>query len=164
MKLFRKAFNKEETEYADTSIVAIADAEMIPAKKVDDVMFAQEMLGQTIAFKLKSETIAAPCNGILEVMYPTGHAFAIRMQNGMGILIHVGINTVNLKGKGFKVLAKQGDHVRAGQKIVNINSAVIKENGYDSTTMLIVSEPLEENGNVNFIDFGMVKGGQIINM
>lgn len=164
MKLMSKLFNKEENNYNDTDIVALANAEMITPSQVSDEMFAQEMLGQTIAFKLHDKTIVAPCNGVLEVMYPTGHAFAIRMHNGMGILVHVGIDTVNLKGKGFKVLAKQGQEVKAGQKMLEVNQAIIEQNGYDSTTMLIITEPLQEHEKIKYIEYGTVKRGQVINL
>lgn len=164
MKFMSKIFDKRECEYADNEIIALADAEMIPAAEVNDEMFAQEMLGQTVAFRLQDKAVVAPCNGVLEVMFPTGHAFAIRMHNGMGILVHVGIDTVNLKGKGFKVLAKQGQQIKAGQKILEINQEIIKQHGYDPTTMLIVTEPLDENEKIKFIEYGAVKRGQVINL
>ena len=163
MKLFSKLLKKEEKIYSDNDIVALADAQIIPVSEVNDEMFAQEMLGQTIAFQLLDHTVVAPCNGKLEVLYPTGHAFAIRMNNGRGILVHIGINTVDLKGHGFKVYAKQGDNVKAGQKILDVDLSFIKEKGYDSTTMLIITEPLE-NEKLNFMDQGTVKRGQIINL
>lgn len=162
MGLFSKIWNKEETAYADGDIVALANAEMIPPSSVGDAMFAQEMLGQTIAFVLKDKTVVSPANGTLEVMYPTGHAFAVRMKNGMGLLVHVGIDTVSLKGKGFKVFAKQGDTVKAGQKILEVDSEMIRAAGYDPTTMLIITEPSEEGAKVSFADYGEVKRGQKI--
>lgn len=164
MKIMSNFFNQDKCNYKDTDLIALSDAKLIPVSNVNDDMFAQEMLGQTIAFELLEKTIVAPCNGILEVMYPTGHAFAIRMHNGMGILVHVGIDTVNLKGKGFKVLAKQGQRVKAGQKILEVNQDVIKQHGYDPITMLIITEPLDENEKVKFIDYGTVKRGQVINL
>lgn len=163
MKLLSKLLSKDVHEYGDNDIIALANATMIAAAEVSDAMFAEQMLGQTIAFVLEDKTIVAPCNGTLEVMYPTGHAFAIRMNNGMGILVHVGINTVNLQGNGFKVLAKQGDTVKAGQIILEVNLDLIKKSGYDSTTMMIVTEPLNENESVDYIDYGKVERGQIIN-
>lgn len=164
MKIMSNFFNQDKCNYKDTDLIALSDAKLIPVSNVNDDMFVQEMLGQTIAFELLEKTIVAPCNGILEVMYPTGHAFAIRMHNGMGILVHVGIDTVNLKGKGFKVLAKQGQKVKAGQKILEVNQDIIKQHGYDPTTMLIITEPLNENEKVKFIDYGTVKRGQVINL
>ena len=151
------------SEYKDTDFVAMADAIIIPINQVRDEMFSKEILGQTIAFKLKSNIIVATCNGVLEVMYPTGHAFAIRMKDGTGVLVHVGINTVNLNGKGFKVCAKQGQYVSAGQKIVEINRDFIKESGYDSSTMLIITETPSDS-KISFVPPGDVNQGQIISL
>lgn len=162
MGFFAK-FKKEETTYNDTDIIAIADATIVPVSEIKDPVFSKEILGQTIAFELKSNTIVAPCNGTLEVMYPTGHAFAVRGNDGIGILVHVGINTVNLKGKGFKVHAKQGASVKAGQKLLTIQADQIKEAGYDLTTMLIITEQVKEGDRVSFTCQDSVEKGQIIN-
>ncbi|MCI9092353.1 MAG: PTS glucose transporter subunit IIA [Coprobacillus sp.] len=162
MGLFSK-FKKEEIEYSDTDIVAIADATLVPVNKIQDSVFSKELLGQTIAFELNDNTIVSPCNGVLEMMYPTGHAFAVRRKDGMGILVHVGINTVNLKGQGFKLYAKQGEKVKAGQKLLQIKREKIKEAGYDLTTMLIISEPINKDDKVEFSCINTVKKGQVIN-
>lgn len=158
MGLFSK-FKKEEIEYSDTDIVAIADATLVPVNEIQDSVFSKELLGQTIAFELNDNTIVSPCNGVLEMMYPTGHAFAVRRKDGMGILVHVGINTVNLKGQGFKLYAKQGEKVKAGQKLLQIKREKIKEAGYDLTTMLIISEPINKDDKV---EFSCINTGSII--
>ncbi len=158
MKFFSKL--KEDVKYDDKSIVAIADATVVPTDKINDPVFSKEMLGQTIAFELKEDIIVSPSNGILEVMYPTGHAFAVRRNDGLGILVHVGINTVDLNGKGFKIYAKQGAKVKAGQKILKIDSEFIKKSGYDLTTMLIITENHKEK--LQFLCQSEVKSGQII--
>lgn len=162
MGLFSK-FKKEEKVYNDTDIIALADAKIVPTAEIKDAVFAQEMLGQTIAFHLYNDVIVAPCNGTLEVMFPTGHAFAIRRTDGMGILVHIGIDTVKLKGKYFKTFAKQGDQVKAGQKLVKVDREMVKEAGFDVTTMLIITEPANEGERVNFTCQGTVEKGQILN-
>ncbi len=162
MGLFSKD-KKEEIEYSDTDIVAIADATLVPVNEIQDSVFSKELLGQTIAFELNDNTIVSPCNGVLEMMYPTGHAFAVRRKDGMGILVHVGINTVNLKGQGFKLYAKQGEEVKAGQKLLQIKREKIKEAGYDLTTMLIISEPINKDDKVEFSCINTVEKGQVIN-
>lgn len=162
MGLFSK-FKKEEKVYSDTDIIALSDAKIVPTAEIKDTVFAQEMLGQTIAFHLYNDVIVAPCNGTLEVMFPTGHAFAIRRNDGMGILVHIGINTVNLKGKYFKVYAKQGEQVKAGQKLVKVDRELVKEAGYDITTMLIITEQGDSGEKVNYTCQGTVEKGQIIN-
>lgn len=162
MGLFDQLFKKESVVYAENDIVAVADARIVPNYQISDVMFAEEMLGQTLAFELKNGTIVSPANGTLEVMYPTGHAFAVRMADGTGLLVHVGINTVNRKGNGFKVLKKQGDYVTAGEVIVKVNVNELLDAGYDMTTMLIVTET-PSSQKVPFYHQNNVKRGQILN-
>lgn len=159
MGIFSKL--KSIKQYDGNSIVAIADAKVIPTSEVNDPVFSQEMLGQTIALKLEDDIIVSPCTGTLEVMFPTGHMFAVRRNDGIGIIVHVGINTVDLKGKGFTTFAKQGDKVVAGQKILKIDNKFIENSGYDLTTMLIVTDTKEK---IQFTCNDFVKKGQIINM
>lgn len=146
---------------SNNNIVSICDGEMIEANKIEDEVFAKEIMGKTIGFIPTSNEIVSPCNGTLEVMFTTGHAFVIRMEDGTGILVHVGINTVDLNGKGFKILAKQGAKVKAGQKILDVDFELIKKNGYSITTMLIITEPAE-NLEYNFYPFGLKKKMEII--
>lgn len=87
-------------------------------------MFAQEIMGQTIGFVPKNGLIVSPANGTLEVVFQTGHAFGVRMQDGTGLLVHIGINTVDMNGKGFKIFARQGDTVKAGQPIIFVDLAM----------------------------------------
>lgn len=156
-------FKKRESlpDIPDNNIVAVCDGQMVEAKDINDPMFAKEMLGQTIAFHPTSHDIVAPCNGTLEVLFPTGHAFAIRMKDGTGVLVHVGINTVDLGGEGFKVFAKQGTQVKAGQKIINIDLDFVQKSGYDTTTMLIITEPVNDKKYV-FKDYGPKEKTEII--
>lgn len=152
---FLNMFKKKEMipNIPDDKIVAVCDGEMIPAKDIKDEMFSKEALGKTVGFIPNSGEIVAPCNGVLEVMFPTGHAFAIRMKDGTGVLIHVGINTVDLDGNGFNVHVKQGSQVKAGQKIVDVDLEAIMRAGYDTTTMLIITEGVD-NKEYSFGSFG----------
>lgn len=163
MGLLSRFKKEEERKYEDTDIVAIADATIIPVSEIKDPVFAKELMGQTIAFELQGNTIVSPCNGTLEMFYPTGHAFAVRRNDGMGILVHVGINTVHLKGKGFKLYAKQGEKIKAGQKLIELKVDKIKNAGFDLTTMLIITEQVNEDEKVQFSCQNTVKKGEIIN-
>jgi PTS system beta-glucosides-specific IIC component len=150
-----------EKIYGDDEIIAIADGNMIPLADVKDEAFASKALGDGVAFELSNGFVTAPANGELSVLFPTGHAFGITTKEGVEILVHIGIDTVNLKGEGFDVLAKQGDNVRAGQPIVKVDMDLIKKKGYDLTTMLIITQP---NGKtITFNEYGMKKQGDIIN-
>jgi len=157
MGFFGKLLKKEERPETQ-GLVAVAAGEMIPAADIPDPVFAQEVMGQTIGFKLSDGEIVAPCDGTLEVMYPTGHALAVRKNDGTGILVHIGIDTVNMNGKGFKVHAKQGDKVYAGQPLVSVNLSAVEKAGYNSVTMLVITE----GDRRTFRDYGQVTKGELI--
>ncbi|MGT2929122.1 glucose PTS transporter subunit IIA [Streptococcus dentasini] len=123
----------------DDAVVAIADAELLPLEKVNDEVFAQKMMGDGLAFQLESDFITSPVNGELTTVFPTGHAFGVRRPDGVEILVHIGINTVELKGQGFDVLTQAGETVRAGQPVVKIDREAIAQEGYDTTTMLVIA-------------------------
>ena len=149
--------------HADDEIVAVADGEFLPAEKLSDPMFADQSMGQTVGIDPKNGIIVSPANGTLEMVFETGHAFSVRMKDGTGLLIHIGVDTVNLNGKGFKVLKKQGDTVKAGEAVVEADLKVIKEAGLSAQTMIVITEPAIEGQSAKFIDFGPVKAGQKIN-
>ena len=132
------------------TICAMADGEMIDITTVSDQIFAKKIMGDSIAFIFKGPNISicAPCSGKLTVLYPTGHAFGITMNNGVEILIHIGIDTVNARGKGFQILnKKQGDMVKVGEEIVKVNFELLRQK-YDMSTILIIT-----NSNVKRINF-----------
>ena len=167
MGLFDKLFRKEEKNslpelppVSDDDIVALADGEVIDVKTVPDEMFAEEMMGRTMAFRYDGDkvTLCSPANGTLAVLFPTGHAFGIMMNNGAELLVHCGIDTVNAKGDGFRLLGKkQGDKVKAGDPIVEVDIRRLSRD-YDMSTMLIITN---DNGmEYKFTDIWYVTRGQ----
>lgn len=149
------------TPRADDEIVAVANGELLQASMIKDEAFAAEAMGQTVAVEPSDGLIASPVNGEIEMVFDTGHAFAVRMKDGTGLLIHIGIDTVNLKGQGFTVLKKQGDTVKAGEPVVNVNLDTIRKAGYSTQTMIIVTEPVGDKP-IAFTNFGRVSCGQKI--
>lgn len=132
-----------EINAADTDIVAIADGEMIDVTTVSDPVFAQKLMGESTAFRYEEDkvTLCAPANGTLSVMFPTGHAFGVTRKDGVELLVHCGINTVEANGNGFKLLGKkQGDVVKAGDPIVEVDLKKLRA-AYDMSTMLIITNP-----------------------
>jgi glucose-specific phosphotransferase system IIA component len=109
--------------------------------EVSDPAFSQKLLGDGLAVVPKEGTLYAPCSGTLTVLFPTGHAFGIQTSSGAEVLVHAGLDTVFLEGKGFDVLKQKGDKVRAGDPVVHMNLDVVKSAGYDCTVMLVVTNP-----------------------
>lgn len=123
--------------------------------------FSSGALGKGITFKLDNDFVCAPANSKITAMFPTGHAFGITTKEGVEILVHIGINTVNLKGKDFDVLAHHDDEVRAAQPIVKVDRKAIEKQGYDLTTMLIITNP--NNKQIKLKDNGKVSVGTVLN-
>ena len=148
--------------YSDNSYVAICDGNLEPLSQVNDKAFSSGALGNGVAFKLTGNYVCSPANGSVTALFPTGHAFGITTKTGEEILVHIGIDTVNLKGKGFDILVHQGDEVKAGQPIIKVDHNYIENQGYDLTTMLVFTNT---NGKeVHLKDTGNVSVGTIINL
>lgn len=111
--------------------VALAD--------VPDPIFAAGKLGEGVAIEPTGTTVAAPAAGKVAATYPSGHAVGLKLENGIELLIHVGLDTVNLDGKGFSVKVAKGDVVAAGDALIEFDPEVIKEAGYPLITPVIVT-------------------------
>lgn len=128
---------KKEKNVAENAFLAVASGKIIPLEKVKDEVFAQKMLGDGAAIIPEGEWIVAPCKGQITMLYPTLHAFSIKNEAGVDILVHIGINTVSLNGKGFKAFVKEGDRIQAGDKIIRFDSYMMDRDGLDMTTMML---------------------------
>lgn len=119
------------------SIVSPGTGKIIDLSNVNDEMFASKALGDGFAIKLTDGKIVAPFNGKVITAFPTGHAFGILDDSGREVLIHIGIDTVELNGEGFDVKVNQDDHVKQGDVLVEVDLAKLKEANKDNTTMII---------------------------
>ncbi len=147
----------------DNVIVALANGKFIGPDEMKDAMFSQQTMGQTVAIEPSDGVICAPVNGTIEMIFPTAHAFGMRMPDGTGLLIHIGVDTVNLKGQGFTLLKKEGDDVKAGEPVVRVDLDVLKNAGYSPQTMIVITEPVEEGKLIEFAEFGReVMRGEIL--
>lgn len=139
----KKEEKKEEPQEMipakDEALLAPVSGKVIPLSEVRDEAFAGGILGQGAAVIPENGEICAPCDGVISVMYPTGHAAGIKSDIGAEILIHVGMDMVTLNGSCFDVKVKAGDHVKAGQLLVRADIEGIKKEGLDITTPVIVA-------------------------
>ena len=113
--------------------------DVIPVTEVKDAVFASEMMGKGVGIIPAEGKVYAPCDGTAEAVFPTGHAVGLKCSNGLELLIHIGIDTVKLEGRGFKAHVNQGDHVKKGDLLVEFDRELVKENGYDPTVIFIVT-------------------------
>lgn len=121
----------------NNAVIAAATGKLIPLDKVKDEVFAKKMLGEGVAIIPDGEVITAPCSGYLTIIYPTLHAFGIKCNDGLEILVHIGIDTVKLNGKGFKCYMNEGEKVQAGDKIIRFDSYLMNQEGYDMSVMIL---------------------------
>ena len=124
---------------ADIRITSPVEGKAISLKETSDEVFSTEALGKGIAVIPEEGQITAPGNGTLSVLYPTLHALGFALDNGVELLIHIGVDTVELKGEGFQKFVEQGARVKKGEKIVSFDIEKIKAKGYDPTVMVLIS-------------------------
>ncbi|MFV0241556.1 MAG: PTS glucose transporter subunit IIA [Lacrimispora sphenoides] len=119
-------------------ILAPVEGTVVPLSEVNDPTFSQEILGKGVAIIPAKGRIVAPADGILTVVFETKHAISITTPEGAEIIVHVGLDTVNLKGEHYTAHKKQGDKVKAGELLLEFDMAAIKEAGYEVITPVIV--------------------------
>lgn len=115
----------------------VAKGKVIDLSDVPDPMFSQKMLGDGYGIEPLEGSFYSPVSGTVTLVFPTGHAFGITDSNGVEILIHVGINTVELDGKGFTVHVEQGQKINKGDKLVDVDLKTVEEAGASTTTAII---------------------------
>lgn len=119
------------------------DGEIIPITEVNDQVFASKMMGEGFAVLPSQETIKAPVSGVVKMIAPTKHAIGIVTDDGMELLLHLGIDTVELNGAPFKLTIQEGQTIQRGQKIGTIDLKMIEAKGKDATVMVIITDSKE---------------------
>lgn len=127
------------SEVQDDVLAAVVSGTIVPLKEVNDPVFSTEMMGKGIAIAPESDQLFAPADGVLTVMYDSKHAYGIQADSGAEILIHIGIDTVNLAGKFFSTNKKKGERVKKGEILGTFDREAIKNAGYDDTVMILVT-------------------------
>lgn len=129
---------------------------VITLEKVPDVMFAQKLLGNGLAVRPESKSWYAPVNGIITVIYETKHAIGITSDHGTEVLLHIGLDTFDLKGKPYEIKVCVDDHVHIGDLLMMVDYEYINQMGYDTITPIISTNKdiqiLKFEGEVNVGD------------
>lgn len=157
--------SEKSIETEKNTIYSPINGRIIPLTEVNDETFAGEVLGQGLAIIPKEGKVYAPCDGKVETVFDTKHAIGLTSEDGVELLIHVGINTVELGGKYYETHVEEGNQVKAGDLLISFEPEKIKKAGFDITTPLIVtnSDDYEEiktetTGNVKVLDKVLVVG------
>lgn len=149
-------FKKKEVE-----IAAPMNGRCVDIKKVPDPTFCEEILGKGVAIIPMDGKVYAPADGTITTVFPTGHAIGMTTDEGIEILVHVGIDTVCLKGEGFRIFAKEGQRVKQGELLIEADIGKIKESGYEVITPVIVCNS-DEYAQINGTTEQEIRVGDVI--
>ena len=131
--------NSEEPALQNETLKSPLTGNLVKLPDVPDPVFASGMMGQGVAVEPTVGKIFAPADAEVTTLFPTGHAIGLKTAGGAEILIHVGMDTVQMKGDGFKAHVEQGDKVKAGQLLIEFDIAKIKAAGYPIITPVLVT-------------------------
>ena len=146
------SFLKRNKNY---KIQAVVDGSSIDIEKVNDSTFSQKIMGDGIAIIPDNGIVVAPCDGKITVLPESKHAFGI-LSDGVEVLVHIGVDTVNLKGQGFENKVSQGSIVKQGDPIITFERETLISQGIDCTTMVIILNRSE------FSDIKCMTGGAVV--
>ncbi len=127
-------FKKAE---GSNAVAAPVSGTCIPIEQVADAVFSKKMLGDGFAVVPTEDTVVAPIDGEIVMLPSSRHAFGMTTKSGMEILVHIGLDTVNLEGKGFTALVSEGSYVKAGTPVIRFDRNFMTKQGIDLTTMLV---------------------------
>ena len=144
---------------ASVTLKAVCDGRTLPLAQVPDNVFSQGIMGEGMAFEPSGDTIYAPADAkVSVVMEDSRHACGLALADGTELLIHIGIDTVDMKGDGFTLFVHEGDMVRAGDKLITFSPGKIAAAGHPKTTVFIVTEPAGHTDMKFFTDIDVTHG------
>ncbi len=147
MGLFDKLFKTKDD--GTIALAAHVKGKAVPLSEVSDPTFGEEIMGKGMAIYPEEGKVYAPCDGTIDLMFDTGHAVNIKSKDGVEVLIHVGLETISLKGEGFKTFKKNEDTVKKGDLLIEFDRALLLEKGFDIITPMVIC---------NTDDYAEVKG------
>ena len=127
------SYNKEE------ELVAPINGQVVPLSDVKDEVFSSGSMGKGIAIEPQEGKVCSPLDGEVVMVFPTGHAIGLKSTNGAEVMIHIGMDTVELEGKGFTTLVKKGQAVKKGDPLIKFDMEAIKKAGFKLTTPIVVT-------------------------
>lgn len=148
---------KNKNRKKEVEILAPVTGELLDISEVPDEAFAQKMMGDGFAVKSYDGIVLSPVDAEVALVFETKHAIGLKTDDGLELLIHFGIDTVKLGGQGFEVLVKQGDRVKAGDKLMKADIEFIKANATSDITPVVFTN-LEEGKSVQLISGDVMSG------
>lgn len=151
-------FKKKKNELC---LYSPLNGEVKPITESPDPVFSQKMMGDGIVIFPKDGQVVAPFDGKVTMIFPSKHAIGLTSKDGVELLIHYGLDTVNLNGEGFEVFVEVGQAISKGDRLLTANNTLIEENGY-STAVPVVFTALADNQSIEIVKSGEVNQGDKI--
>lgn len=159
MSFLKKLFKGNNEEVQKEKIVPLTNGELVNISQVPDEVFSSKMMGDGFAMKTTDGIILSPVEGTIVTVFPTKHAVAINSVDGREVLIHLGVDTVNLKGEGFETFVEENQKVKVGDKLVKMDVDFIEKNAKSSMPIVVFTN-LAEDESVKIVE-GNVKVGEL---
>ncbi|MBP2076143.1 PTS sugar transporter subunit IIA [Oceanobacillus polygoni] len=156
--MFKKLFKQKKEE----NIVAPLNGKIVPIEEVPDPVFNQKMMGEGIAIVPEEGMVYSPVNGKIVQLAETKHAIGIVTDGGVEILIHIGLETVGLKGEGFASKVNVGEEVSAGQLLMEVDLEYIGEHASDTITPIVITNSAEGNKTYRFTSEKIAKAKETV--
>lgn len=119
-------------------LVAPVSGRVINLSDVPEAIFAEKLIGEGTAIEPSDNLVVSPASGYIKMIFKTNHGFAVSLESGIEVLVHIGLDTVSLQGEGFERLVEEGEEVRAGQPIIRMDMEKIKGKGCNLITPIII--------------------------
>lgn len=161
-KLFEKGKNNAPAPACEPrTIYAPAEGEVVPLEQFPDELFSQEVLGPGCGILPAGDTVIAPFNGTVTQLTDTRHAIGVTSGDGVEVLIHIGVDTVEMAGQGFRTFVKEGQKIRRGDQLISFDRAAIKAAGHADAIAVIVTNS-DEFSSVSLKASGHAAAGDVI--
>lgn len=157
--IFKK---NKKINWDEKTFLSPVDGKLISIDKVDDPVFAQKAMGEGFAVDPESNDIYSPVSGTVTMVADTKHGIGISTGDGEELLIHMGIDTVELNGKPFDVYVSIGDKVNAGQKIATMDLSKVESSGKESTIIIVLTNSADKNWKVNLQPITQTKHTELV--
>lgn len=137
--MFKNLFGKKEEVDKTLEIKSPMNGSYVPLEEIPDPVFAEKMMGEGFGIEPTDGEVAAPVAGVIMQVFPTNHAVGIKTDNGVEVLIHIGLETVAMEGRGFEGFVSEGDRVEVGDKLVVFDVDLVKEEANSTISPVIIT-------------------------
>ncbi len=139
MGFLDKLFGSKEKKTVDVNIYAPVTGELVNIEDVPDVVFSEKIVGDGIAIHPTGDCLVAPANGVIKKIFETNHAFSMTTEDGVELFVHFGVDTVELKGEGFKRIAHEEQQVKRGDPIIELDLAKLADTSKSILTPVVIA-------------------------